>query len=261
MKIHIKSEKEIEVMSKGGEILAKIIGQLIKYAKPGFSTAVIENKANLLCCEYNVKPAFLNYCVGDKLYPASVCVCLNEEVVHGVPKKDKIIEKGDVVTIDMGIIYKGYYTDMARTIGVGTIDKKAENVILASRAGLNAAIKRCVPGNRLSDVCKSIYRAVTKYGCRPMLELVGHGIGKKLHEDPAIPGYWIDGLFEDFVLQRRMTFAVESIVTSGKKCRVKVSKEDGWTAWPRDKALTAAFEDTVVVDNPPRILTSVENIE
>uniref|UniRef100_A0A7C5UUD5 Methionine aminopeptidase n=1 Tax=candidate division CPR3 bacterium TaxID=2268181 RepID=A0A7C5UUD5_UNCC3 len=259
MNVIPKTTKEINRMIEGGKMLALIVKDLLSFVQVGVRCDLIDKKAKELCEKYKVKPAFLNYEMDGKKYPSYVCVCINEEVVHGIPSQNKVIENGDIVTVDMGIIYKGLYLDMARTIGVGKISSVSRNVIKASENALISAIKKCRPGNLLSDVSRAIYNTARKYKCKPMIELVGHGIGKALHEDPSIPGYWIESVYEDLVLKKGMTFAVESIITSGKDITVEISKEDGWTTWPKDKALTAVFEDTIVVSDPPVVLTAFKN--
>jgi methionyl aminopeptidase len=264
MRVPIKTPQEVEKMADAGKILAEIVAKMWEFTKAGVTTQDIDAYANELCKENNVLPAFLGVKAGKYRYPAIACLSVNEVVVHGVPNNTPLRET-DLLAIDMGVIKDGWYSDMCVPgfVGGKVYETKNESelsdkqrVLRAANAALAAAIEMCKPGNRLKDVCLAIRDKAREFECRPMLEFVGHGIGRKLHEDPQIPGYWMEQVYHDFVLEKGMVFAIESILTSGKAVEAKVSREDHWSAWPKDKAMTAVAEHTVAIGEEPRILTA-----
>lgn len=262
MKVPIKSQKEIEAMAEAGKLLAEIMKQLWEKVGVGVKTSDIDNLALELCKKNKVRPAFLNYedhDTGHK-FPAVICACIDTEIVHGVPSKNKILKEGDLFTIDMGIEMGSWYSDMARTRIVGDAksrESKKQNVVAAANSALKKATKMCRPGKHLKDISDAIYHTAEKFKCRPMLEFVGHGIGKELHEPPPVPGHWVAGAYENIELKKGMVFAIEAILTSGDEIEAEISKKDHWSAWPKDRAVTACAENTVAIGNPPRILTSL----
>ena len=274
MRVPIKTQNEIDKMADAGKILAEIVAKMWEFTKPGVTTLDIDAYANQLCQEYSVVPAFLGYKSGKYRYPATACLSVNEVIVHGVPSLTPL-KATDLLTIDMGIEIDGWFSDMSIPAFVvrDVLEKpvpqnlrpeeksRVENgkrVLRAANASLAAAIGKCKPGNHLKDVCLAIRDTAREYTCRPMLEFVGHGIGRKLHEDPQIPGYWMADMYDDCILQKGMVFAIEAILTAGKATEAKISREDHWSAWPKDLAMTAVSEHTVAIDNTPRILTQVQ---
>lgn len=253
-------------MAEAGKVLAEIMAKLWEEIKPGITSSDIDTYADALCREYNVLPAFLGVKSGKHKYPAIVCASVNKVVVHGVPDTTPL-KATDLLSLDMGVIKDGWYSDMCVPGFVGgkqyeTLAEQSDpaladkqRVLRAANAALATAITQCVHGNRLKNVCLSILHTARKYNCRPMLEFVGHGVGRKLHEEPQIPGYWMDQAYKDCVLEEGMVFAVEAILTSGKLVEAKVSREDHWSAWPKDDAPTAVAEHTIAIGNPPRVLT------
>lgn len=267
MRIPIKSPDEIEKMAVSGKILSEIMFKLWEFTKAGISTSDIDAYANRLCRKAEVQPAFLGYRLGNLKYPSTICASRNKVIVHGVPDGTPL-KPADLLAIDMGVIKDGWYSDMCVTQFVGgsqfenpknathTKTQDKQRVLKASRDALERALHQCVPGNQLKNICLTIQETAFKYDCRPMAEFVGHGIGRKLHEEPQIPGYWADGIFEDIKLEQGMVFAIEAILTAGKSTASNTSKEDKWSAWPKDNGMTAVSEHTVAIGNPPRVLTS-----
>ncbi len=250
-----KTSEEIQILKKGGAILAEILRTLSKEAKPGVSTLTLEEKALKLMKEAGATPAFLNYTPqgAKRAFPAALCVSINEEVVHGIPnEKPKILKDGDIVTIDTGISYGGLFTDSAVTIPVGKVDTKGLILIKATREALDGAIKLCVPGKNTGDVGVYIEKIARKYGFSPAKGLGGHGVGFSQHEDPFIPNETLKGPFTDFV--PGMVVAIEPMIVEGKGNTKILS--DGYTFVTRDRGRSAHVEHTVAVtDSAPIVLT------
>ena len=200
--INLYTEKEIEIMAEGGKILAKIIKEVAKHAKIGTTTKELDKVAEDLIFRYGAKPAFK----GFNNYPAVLCASVNEEVVHAIPN-DRKLKEGDLLTLDLGINYKNYCTDMAITIGIGKIDKKFQKLIDVTEKSLELAIKQCKPGNRLGDIGFAIQSYVEKNGFNVIRDLVGHGIGKKVHEEPEVLNYGEKAT--GIVLKPGMVIAIE----------------------------------------------------
>lgn len=237
--INIYSEKEIEVMQRGGRILARIMRELVKKVKPGITTEYLDKVASDLILQYNVEPAFK----GFNNYPAVLCTSINEEIVHAVPSK-RILKNGDILTLDLGIKYKGYCTDMAITLAVEKIDKRAKKLIQVTKKALEIAIKQCKPSNHLGDIGWAIQNYVERKGFNVIRDLVGHGIGKNVHEDPQILNYGPStGL--GIKLEPGMVLALEPMVCIGD---YKIEKTaDGFGYRIKDRSLTAHFEHTVAI--------------
>lgn len=248
MGISIKSEDEIEIMRQAGEILALIEEEVASLVNEGVSTYWLDQRARELYKKHDVKPAFLNY----RGYPATTCFGVNDVVVHGIPSREEVLKDGDIVSIDMGLIYKGYYSDRAVTVKVGEISQEAEKLINITRDCLYAAIGQAVTGNRIGDISNAIQTLAEMAGFSVVKQLVGHGIGKNLHEEPQIPGFGEGGTGEE--LREGMTFAIETIINEG---RDEINfLEDGWTTKTVDGKLSALFEHTIVVrEGKAEILT------
>jgi len=273
MRVPIKTQNEVDKMADAGKILAEIVTKMWEYTKPGVTTLDIDAYANRLCQEFKVTPAFLGYKSGKYRYPATACLSVNQVIVHGVPNGTPL-KATDLLTIDMGIIKDEWFSDMSipafanRNVAEKAVpetlppEEKAriedgQRVLRAATAALAAAIEKCKPGNHLKDVCLAIRDTAREYKCRPMLEFVGHGVGQKLHEDPQIPGYWMSDVYDDCVLEKGMVFAIEAILTAGKATEAKISREDHWSAWPKDLAMTCVCEHTVAIDDTPHVLTQL----
>ena len=248
MSVTIKSEKEIELMREAGRILAIVHEELEKFIRPGISTLDIDKKGYEIIKSYGCIPSFLNY----NGYPASICVSVNDEVVHGIPRKDRILLEGDIVSLDAGVIYKGYHSDAARTWAVGEVSKEAKKLMEVTEQSFFEGMKYAKAGHHLFEISAAIENYVVANGFSCVRDLVGHGIGKELHEDPQIP---------NFKQRRRgpklvpgMTLAIEPMVNAGKYhvCWL----DDEWTVVTEDESLSAHYENTVLItDGEPELLS------
>mgnify|MGYP001269072038 CR=1 FL=1 len=264
--VTIKSQREIELMRQGGKILAFVLSSLAKEVKSGVTTAYLDELAENLLWQNGALPAFK----GFQDYPAALCASVNEEVVHGLPSKRKLKE-GDIIGLDLGAIFPaenchscpfsanecggeaGLYTDAAITVAVGKISPQAQKLMKATRESLTAGIEKIRPGRKLSEVSGAIEKTIEKAGFSVVKELVGHGVGYELHEDPEIPNFITEAL-PDTILKEGMTLAIEPMVSEGD-WRIKKSK-DGHGYVTRDGSLSAHFEHTVLVTkNGYEILT------
>lgn len=248
MAVSIKSEREIDLMREAGKLLARVHEELGKAIHPGMSTLDIDKLGEELIRGYDCVPNFLHY----NGYPASICVSVNDEVVHGIPRKDHILQEGDIVSLDAGLIYKGYHSDAARTHAVGKISKEAQKLIDVTKQSFFEGIRMAKAGNHLYDISNEIDRYVTPFGYGIVRDLVGHGIGTALHEDPQIPNFAQKR--RGLKLQAGMTLAIEPMINMGR-CDVEWLDDD-WTVVSEDGSLSAHYENTVLVtDGEPEILT------
>ena len=248
MSVSIKSAREIELMREAGRILAIVHEELGRAIRPGMSTWEVDALGEKLIREHGCVPNFLHY----NGYPASICVSVNDEVVHGIPKKTRILKEGDIVSLDAGLIYKGYHSDAARTHGVGRISPEAQKLIDVTKQSFFEGIKMAKEGNHLHDISTAIDDYVSGFGYGIVRDLVGHGIGTSLHEDPQIPNFRQKK--KGVRLQAGMTLAVEPMINAGG-WEVNFLG-DGWTTVTRDGSLSAHYENTILVtDGEPEILT------
>ena len=251
MPVTIKSAREIELMRIAGRILGRVHDELAREIRPGMSTLDVDHICEELIRSYGCTPSFLNY----EGFPASVCVSVNDEVVHGIPSRKHILREGDIVSLDTGVIYKGYQSDAARTIGVGRISKEAEDLIERTRRSFVAGMKYASPKNRLYDISGAIGDYAEQFGYGVVRDLVGHGIGTKMHEPPEIPNYRQKR--RGMKLLAGMTLAVEPMINIGT-WRVKWSK-NGWTVHTADGSLSAHYENTILITRQgPEILSVTE---
>ncbi len=249
--IRIKSKDEIDKMRVAGFAVARALTESRKVVVDGGSAFDVEKLILDIYRDLGVEPAFKGY-MG---YPYATCVSVNEEVIHGLPKRNKIFKKGDIVSIDTGAIYKGYYGDAALTYIVGETDEKSEKLVRVTREALLKAVENLKPGLRIGDLGYIIQSYVEKHGFNVVRDYVGHGIGRELHEEPQIPNYGRPG--RGIVLKAGMTIAIEPMVSSGT-WRVEVL-DDGWTVVTADGSRSAHFEYTVVItENGVEILTPWE---
>lgn len=248
MSVTIKTAREIELMREAGRLLEKVHDELAEFVRPGISTLDIDQFGEKLIRNLGCTPNFLNY----NGYPASICVSVNDEVVHGIPKKNRILQEGDIVSLDAGLIYKGYHSDAARTHAVGKISPEAQQLIDVTRQSFFEGIKYAKAGNHLHDISAAIGNYAQQFGYGVVRDLVGHGIGTHLHEDPQIP---------NFPQKRRgirlvpgMTLAIEPMINQG---RADVEwLNDDWTVVTQDGSLSAHYENTVLItEGEPEILT------
>ena len=235
-------------MREAGNILAIVHEELEKIIEPGISTLDIDRKGEEIIRSYDCIPSFLNY----NGYPASICVSVNDEVVHGIPDKDRMLEEGDIVSLDAGVIYKGYHSDAARTYGVGQISEEAARLIDVTKQSFFEGIKYAREGNHLHDISLAIQTYVEANGFSVVRDLVGHGIGQKLHEEPQIPNFKQRGRGPR--LQSGMTLAIEPMVNAGAYDVWWL--EDDWTVVTQDHSLSAHYENTILVTlDGPEILS------
>lgn len=248
MAVSIKSEREIELMRQAGKILAKVHEELGQAIRPGISTWEINQLGEKLIRQYDCIPNFLNY----HGYPASVCVSVNEEVVHGIPKKDVILKEGDIVSLDAGLIYKGYHSDAARTHIVGQVSPEVKKLVEETRNSFFEGIKKAYAGNHLYDISNAIDAYISQFGYGIVRDLVGHGIGTELHEDPQIPNFRQSR--RGLKLQPGMTLAIEPMINMGRADVEWLS--DDWTVVAEDGLPSAHYENTILItDGEPEILT------
>ncbi len=248
--IILKSAREIENIRRGGGIVRKILMELKDYAKPGISTLELDQLAEKLTGQFQVKPAFRGY----KGYQHCLCASINDEVVHGIPSSKRFLKEGDIIGLDFGVIYEGYYSDSAITVGIGKISDEARKLIRVTEEALWQGIAQMRPKNRLFDISHAVQKHVEQNGFSVVRQFVGHGIGQALHEDPAIPNYGDPQT--GIELKAGMVFAVEPMVnTRGGDVRVL---NDGWTAVTTDGGLSAHFEHTIAIsEEGPSVLTGV----
>ena len=249
MAITIKSEREIELMTQAGRILEIVHEEMEKALKPGMTTLDIDAIGEEVIRSYGCEPSFLNY----NGYPASICVSVNEEVVHGIPSRNRIIQKGDIVSLDAGLIYKGYHSDAARTHAVGEISEEAKKLIEVTRQSFFEGIKYAKEGNYLFEISGAIGRYAAGFGYGVVRELCGHGIGTHLHEDPEIPNFPM--MRRGPKLKAGMTLAIEPMINLGTE---KVRwLDDDWTVVTRDGKLSAHYENTVLITKGEPILLTL----
>lgn len=250
MAVTIKSHREIELMRHAGKLLGQTLQQLEAAIRPGMSTWELNKIGEEIIRGYGCIPSFLNY----NGYPASICISLNDEVVHGIPRKDFVIQEGDIVSMDAGLIYEGYHADAARTVGVGEISENARKLIEVTKQSFFEGIKHAKQGSHLYDISGAIGDYAESFGYGVVRDLVGHGIGSKLHEDPQIPNY--RQRRRGLKLQPGMTLAIEPMINEGgpEVCWA----EDDWTVLTEDCSLSAHYENTVLItDGEPEILTLI----
>jgi methionyl aminopeptidase len=248
--IYYKSAREIALMRTGGHILAEVLERLRTAVKPGMSTLEIDEDVEAFITKRGAKPAFKGY----RGFPATVCISINDEVVHGIPSARRRLREGDVVGFDLGCIVEGYYADCAVTLPIGAVAPAVQKLLDVTRESLEQAIEECRPDRRLSDVSHAVQRHVEAHGFGVVRAFVGHGIGRALHEEPQIPNFGEPGRGPR--LRPGMVLAVEPMVTMGS-WEVRVL-DDGWTAVTQDGSLAAHFEHTIAVtEEGPVVLTTL----
>ncbi|MBQ9155840.1 MAG: type I methionyl aminopeptidase [Eubacterium sp.] len=248
MAITIKNDEEIELMRKAGQILARVHADLAKELKEGMTTKEIDRLAYEMIFSYGGIPNFLNY----NGFPASVCVSVNEEVVHGIPSEKRFLRSGDIVSIDGGVLFEGYHSDAARTYGIGEISEEARKLITVTEDSFFEAIKKAKPGNHIVDIGKAVQTYALSNGYSVVRDLTGHGIGTALHEAPNIPNY--KTFFKGPRIRKGMTLAVEPMINMGNYSVTRL--DDNWTYATADGTLSAHYENTIAVtDHGCEILT------
>ena len=246
--IHRKSAAEIAIMHEGGRIVAKVLQRMKEVVRPGITTMNIAEEADQMARTLDVVPAFKGY----NGYPAVICVSVNEEVVHGIPSRSRVLKDGDIVGLDFGAFHNGFYADAAVTLSVGETPPETLRLLEVTRDALYIGIEAAVVGNRIGDISHAVQSHVESNGLSVVKVFVGHGIGRNLHEEPQVPNYG-DSQW-GVRLKKGMTLAIEPMVNVGSD-DVRVL-DDGWTAVTSDGSLSAHFEHTIAVtDNGPKILT------
>jgi len=246
----IKSEKEIQIIKEGGKILATVVKELEKMAKPGITTLELDRAAEALILSFGGKPAFKGY----DGFPYSLCASVNENIVHGLPS-NYVLKNGDILKLDLGVLYNGYNTDMAITVAVGEVSFEAKRLMNVTKKSLRLGIKKAKIGNTIGDIGNTVGRFVEDQGFGVVRDLCGHGIGKNLHEDPKIPNFGKRGTGEK--LAEGMVICIEPMVTMGD-WQIKRSK-DGYGYQTKDDSLSAHFEHTLAITkNGPVVLTEID---
>lgn len=246
--IPLKSEEDLKMLQRSGQILSRVMRSLEKIVKAGILTAEIDRFAEELIIREGAKPAFKGY----QGFPATVCVSINEEIVHGIPGK-RVIKEGDIISLDLGVNYSGYFSDAAITLAIGKVSPEINKLIQVTREALAEGIKKAVIGNNLSDVSHRIQSFVEGNGFSVVRQFVGHGIGLSLHEEPEIPNF--GSPHQGPVLKKGMVLAIEPMVNMGSW--ESEILPNGWTAVTKDRLASAHFEHTVAVtEKGPKILTN-----
>lgn len=246
--IVLKSSRELALMRRAGRIVAKVHQRFREVVRPGITTAELEEAALQIIEVERANPSFKGY----RGFPAAVCASINEEVVHGIPSPERVLEEGDIISLDVGAIYKGYHGDAAITLPVGEVDEEVRHLLEVTLGALEAGIAQSRAGKRMGDISAAIQRYAESNGFNVVREYTGHGIGQKMHEDPQIPNFGPPN--RGVYLRPGMTFALEPMVTAGDWHTKTLS--DGWTVVTADGSLSAHFEHTLAVtDGEPEILT------
>lgn len=252
----MKSPREIQIMREAGRVVARVHASLKEMIKPGISTLDIDRHAVEVMQKYGATSAFLNYKGSSSSigYPAHVCVSVNEELVHGIPNAKRILTEGDIVSVDVGVTYRGFIGDSAWTYAVGTVSANAAELMRVTEQSLYEGIQQAVAGNRIVDVSRAIQRFVEGNGFHIVREYTGHGVGRQMHESPQVLNYDGSDMDGSYVLQPGLVIAIEPMVQSGT-WETKTLK-DKWTVISKDHSLAAHFEHTVAItNNGPEILT------
>jgi methionyl aminopeptidase len=252
--IEQKTAKEIEKMRIAGKVVGEILEKLSEIIKPGVTTKYIDEFSEKYIRKLKMTPAFLGVPGSRYPFPASACVSINNEVVHGIPNASRVLKSGDIVSVDLGVFYEGYYGDAARTYAVGSISDTAANLLKITELSLQKGIEKALSGNRLGDVSNAVQVVVEDAGFSVVRDFVGHGIGRNLHEEPQIPNYGKAGI--GVKLLPGMVLAIEPMVNEGsyEVCML----DDDWTVVTKDGSLSAHFEHTVAItENGYEILTKV----
>ena len=251
MSVRTKTPREIDLMRQSCHLLAEVFNNLAQMIEPGMTTWDIDHEGEKMIRKLGGVPNFLNY----EGYPASICVSVNEQVVHGIPNRGKVIQEGDIVSLDAGLIYEGYHSDMARTIAIGKVSSEAQQLIDVTRQSFFEGIKNARAGQRLYDISGAIGDYASSFGYGVVRDLVGHGIGTHLHEDPQIPNFRVKKR-RGIELKAGMTLAIEPMINVGS-AEVKWLG-DGWTVVTADGSLSAHYENTVLItEGDPEILTII----
>jgi len=252
--IYLKTNEEIELMYLANQLVGQTLGELAKYIKPGISTLQLDQIAESFIRDHEAKPAFLGY--GG--FPNSICASVNEQVVHGIPSSKVVLKEGDIISIDCGTVLNGFVGDSAYTFCVGEVDQETQKLLRVTREALYIGVENAVEGKRVGDVSSAIQEYCEKNGYSIVRELVGHGIGKQMHEAPEVPNYGKKG--SGTLLREGMCICIEPMVNLGK--RNVVFENDGWTVRTKDRKPSAHFEHCIAIQaGAARILSSFKYLE
>jgi methionyl aminopeptidase len=255
--IYLKSESEIEKMRESAQIVSRTLAEVAKYIAPGVTTAKLDGIAEEFIKKNNARPAFKGYGPKGNVFPATLCISVNEEVVHGIPSEKKVLKEGDIVSIDCGVEKDGYFGDHAYTFAVGECEDDKIRLLRATLESLYKGIEQAVHGNRVGDISSAVQTHCENEGFGVVRDLVGHGLGKSLHEDPSVPNFGKAGRGDR--LRSGMTLAIEPMITMGT-WKIK-TLDDGWTVVTADKKVAAHYEhDIVVREGKAEILSTFDYI-
>ena len=242
MAIIYKSSAEIAKMRAANLVVCSVLDQLEAMVEPGITTGALEEVAVRMVRDNGVQPAFLNY--GKPPFPAVTCISVNDEVVHGIPSQQRVLQQGDIASVDFGVELDGYFGDSARTIAVGQVSEQARKLMDVTQESLEQAIGQCVVGKRLQDISQAVQQHVERNGFSVVRDFVGHGIGRRMHEDPRVPNFVTRG--RNPRLKEGMVLAIEPMVNAGSP-EIKIDGTDHWTARTKDGTLSAHFEHSVAI--------------
>lgn len=255
--VHLKSEREIERLKASADLVGRTLGEVAKLVRPGVTTADLDRAAEAYVRDHGAEPAFKGYRVGSNVFPATLCTSTNDEVVHGIPS-DRELQKGDVLSVDCGVVLDGWYGDSAYTFAVGEISDENRLLCSATHRSLELAIERSVSGNRVGDVGEAVQTYCEDLGFGIVRDLVGHGIGQSLHEDPQVPNFGRRGSGRK--LKTGLVICIEPMVNRGT-AKVR-TEDDGWTIRTADALPSAHYEHMVVVrPGQAQVLTTFDYIE
>jgi methionyl aminopeptidase len=255
--ITIKTSEELAIMRRASQIVAEVLDELVAEVRPGISTDELDRIAESVTLKKGARPAFKGYKPGAVVYPKSLCVAINEEIVHGIPSGRRL-KSGDIVGLDYGVVYQGFFGDAARTVPVGEVPETTMRLLRVTREALYAGIAQAKVGNRISDISRAVQEVAETAGYSVVTEFAGHGIGRRLHEDPQVPNYFRRGM-PNPRLQEGMALAIEPMVNEGTADLEILS--DGWTAVTADGRLSAHFEHSIAItSNGPVILSELANV-
>ncbi len=251
--IHYKTPEEIEIISQSGDILGKVHAEIAKFVKEGVSLYELDKIAEDFILSNNAIPSFKGY----SGFPGTLCLSVNEQVVHGLPS-EYVLKNSDIISIDCGVFFKGFHSDSAYTYAIGNVDKDVIDLMYHTKVSLQLGIDQCVIGNRVGDISFAIQNYVESFGYSVVRELVGHGVGRNLHESPEVPNYGKKG--KGPKLSEGMVIAIEPMINLGKK--EIIQENDGWTIRTRDRKPSVHFEHTVAITKEgPKVLTTFKYIE
>ena len=249
--ISLKSAREIEIMKRANLIVAEVLQELKRRVAPGVTTLDLDAIAEEMTLKKGATPAFKGYNVAGRIYPRCLCASVNEEIVHGIPS-NRVLREGDIIGLDYGVIYEGFYGDSAITVGVGKVSEEAQRLMDVTEQSLYKGIEQLRDGKRLGDLGSVVQKIAEDAGFSVVRAFVGHGIGKKLHEEPPVPNYGEPD--RGLRLKEGMVLAIEPMVNAGSH-EVEI-KEDGWTAVTKDGSLAAHFEHSVAITKTGPVILS-----